>query len=177
LNVISHPTWFGGVRFRSRLEAKWAAFFEMQGWRWEYEPLDLDGYVPDFVIHPGEHTPALAVEVKPLRWDGSGHDERQLELAHAKLAGIDWECEVLILGASVLPGRLGLIRDDEQRTWSNAVPFRCIDCGHASFMAEDGNWRCRANYCYDGKRFIDIAGWDAVDDFRRASSLVQWRPA
>lgn len=177
MNVISHPTWFNGVRFRSRLEAKWAAFFEMQGWRWEYEPMELGGYLPDFVVHPGQYTPCVAVEVKPLRWDGSEHDLRHLDLAHAKMAGHDWDCEILIVGSAVLPGRLGLVRDDQSRLWCEAVPFRCLDCGHSTFMADDGSWACRANGCYDGKRYVDTRGWDAVGDFSRASSLVQWRPS
>lgn len=44
------PTAYGGVNFRSRLEARWAAMFDLLGWRWEYEPLDLDGYIPDFLV-------------------------------------------------------------------------------------------------------------------------------
>jgi hypothetical protein len=31
-------TEYAGARFRSRLEARWAAFFDLCGWRWEYEP-------------------------------------------------------------------------------------------------------------------------------------------
>jgi hypothetical protein len=46
-------TLYRGHRFRSRLEAKWAAFFDAAGWRWQYEPLDLDGWIPDFVIFGG----------------------------------------------------------------------------------------------------------------------------
>ena len=30
-----------GVRFRSRLEARWASVFTALGWKWEYEPFDL----------------------------------------------------------------------------------------------------------------------------------------
>lgn len=48
--------------FRSRLEAKWAAFFDLCGWSWSYEPIDLCGWIPDFVI--GEW-PTL-VEIKPF---------------------------------------------------------------------------------------------------------------
>ena len=33
----SHPTTYADVKFRSRLEARWAAFFDLAGWRWEYE--------------------------------------------------------------------------------------------------------------------------------------------
>jgi hypothetical protein len=42
------PTRYGGVQFRSRLEARWAAFFDLAGWRWQYEPIDLAGWIPDF---------------------------------------------------------------------------------------------------------------------------------
>lgn len=45
------PTTYRGTNFRSRLEAKWAAFFDLVGWRWTYEPIDADGYIPDFLIH------------------------------------------------------------------------------------------------------------------------------
>jgi hypothetical protein len=31
-------TRYNGVNFRSRLEAKWAAFFDLAGWSWEYQP-------------------------------------------------------------------------------------------------------------------------------------------
>ena len=52
-----------GVRFRSRLEARWAAFFTLCGWAWQYEPdLGLDGWIPDFALNTGG---GLLVEVKP----------------------------------------------------------------------------------------------------------------
>ncbi len=55
---------YAGVQFRSRLEARWAAMFDLLGWPWEYEPVDLDGYIPDYSngvdivqggINPGLH--------------------------------------------------------------------------------------------------------------------------
>jgi hypothetical protein len=47
------PTTIAGVRFRSRLEARWSIFFDLVGWTWHYEPLDLEGYIPDFIVeHP-----------------------------------------------------------------------------------------------------------------------------
>ena len=39
-----------GIQFRSRIEAQWAYIFEKLGWDWEYEPIDLQGYIPDFII-------------------------------------------------------------------------------------------------------------------------------
>lgn len=46
-------TKYKGYRFRSRLEARWAVFFDALGIKWEYEPegFDLGGgchYLPDF---------------------------------------------------------------------------------------------------------------------------------
>jgi P4 family phage/plasmid primase-like protien len=39
-----------GIQFRSRIEAQWAYIFEMLEWNWDYEPIDLQGYIPDFII-------------------------------------------------------------------------------------------------------------------------------
>jgi len=54
-----------GYRFRSRLEARWAVFFDAIGIDWEYEPegFDLDGvyYLPDFYIPSVD----AWIEVKP----------------------------------------------------------------------------------------------------------------
>lgn len=46
-------TWFDGIHFRSRTEARWAVFFKSSGLRYEYEKEghDLGGgvwYLPDF---------------------------------------------------------------------------------------------------------------------------------
>ena len=49
-------TVYNGYRFRSRLEARWAVFFDTIGAKWEYEPEGFelkDGtyYLPDFLLH------------------------------------------------------------------------------------------------------------------------------
>lgn len=51
-------TRYKGYRFRSRLEARWAVFFDALGLKWEYEPegfeLPSGRYLPDFrVLYPG----------------------------------------------------------------------------------------------------------------------------
>lgn len=61
------PTTYKGINFRSRLEARWAAFFDLLGWRWEYEPEDLAGWIPDFVLLEMERFKSILVEVKPIR--------------------------------------------------------------------------------------------------------------
>lgn len=63
-------TYYNGYKFRSRLEARWAVFFDEIGFQYEYEPEGFklhDGtlYLPDFYL-PKYH---LYVEVKPERQD------------------------------------------------------------------------------------------------------------
>jgi hypothetical protein len=70
--IKAHPTMYAGTQFRSRLEARWACFFDLAGWTWEYEPIDLVGWSPDFyVTFPCTHADCwggheLLVEVKPF---------------------------------------------------------------------------------------------------------------
>ena len=65
-------TSYRGYRFRSRLEARWAVFFDTLGITWEYEPegFELPGgvrYLPDFFLPKFNHVDGLGmyVEVKP----------------------------------------------------------------------------------------------------------------
>ncbi len=79
-NIKAHPTTYGSTLFRSRLEARWAAYFDLAGWSWEYEPVDLNGWSPDFRVEflcgsrmcnddtlnrVGKDSHSLMVEVKP----------------------------------------------------------------------------------------------------------------
>lgn len=53
-------TRYKGYRFRSRLEARWAVFFDSLGIQWEYEPEGFefdDGtrYLPDFLLKNMKH--------------------------------------------------------------------------------------------------------------------------
>lgn len=62
-------TSYRGYRFRSRLEARWAVFFDSLRVNWEFEPegFDVGGgarYLPDFRVMAGLFPP-LYVEVKP----------------------------------------------------------------------------------------------------------------
>lgn len=64
-------TEYKGHRFRSRLEARWAVFFDACGISWEYESEGYDlgnglYYLPDFLLHGvrGRAAGDLYVEVK-----------------------------------------------------------------------------------------------------------------
>lgn len=62
-------TRYKGYRFRSRLEARWAVFFDALGIKWEYEPEGYDlgeagWYLPDFMIYIGDNSAPVWFEVK-----------------------------------------------------------------------------------------------------------------
>lgn len=86
-------TRYAGCRFRSRLEARWAVFFDALGITWEYEPqgfeLPSGRYLPDFQLYGlgGDGSPAESVwfEVKPpvQGFTKERGDERWHHLAEA----------------------------------------------------------------------------------------------
>lgn len=70
MNIKPIETIYKGYRFRSRLEARWAVFFDACGIAYEYEPegFTLDdgtNYLPDFYLPEFE----LYVEIKPFDHD------------------------------------------------------------------------------------------------------------
>lgn len=86
-------THYNGYRFRSRLEARWAVFFDHAHIKYEYEPegFELDDgtkYLPDFYLPEGGYY----VEVKPPRVNAfEGIEKASKFVGH----GID---KLLILG-------------------------------------------------------------------------------
>lgn len=62
--IKSIPTVYACVNFRSRLEARWAAFFDLAGIDWDYEPFDMDGWAPDFLVRSSGVN--ILAEVKPV---------------------------------------------------------------------------------------------------------------
>jgi len=61
--IAAIPTVYRGRRYRSRLEARWAAFFDLLDWKHEYEPFDLGEWTPDFIMREGID---CLVEIKPI---------------------------------------------------------------------------------------------------------------
>jgi len=59
----NYPNRYKNIVFRSQLERTWARFFDLLGWRFQYEPIDLIDYIPDFWIK-GDRKDIL-VEIKP----------------------------------------------------------------------------------------------------------------
>jgi|GEM_PF-2908496 len=172
------PTLYQGQQFRSRLEARWASFFDTLGWRWEYEPLDLAGYIPDFVL---KFEKPMLVEVKPC----IQHEDLEATAA-AKIDASGWPGPALIVGATPDEGcfgsRIGLIRQEmtygEEPWWDGA---HLLDShgkpNHYGLCGEGGSFACRA--CVS-----DWGGHPPVMDmamatllWRSATNRVQWRRA
>lgn len=92
-------THYKGYRFRSRLEARWAVFFDALGIEWEYEKEGYDlgeagWYLPDFWLP----TQQIWVEIKPLLREASGEpkwpdDGKPWALAEAT----EYEFDVVVL--------------------------------------------------------------------------------
>ncbi len=88
--VKSLPTRYAGCHFRSRLEARWAVFFDALNIEWQYEPEGFVGcydkpYLPDFYlpnVHANEYG-GVYVEVK-------GSDEALLADSSKIGEAIDW---------------------------------------------------------------------------------------
>jgi len=79
--VIS--TTYRDQRYRSRLEAQWAAFFDLLEWRHEYEPFRVGSWLVDF------HLPEFnaLVEIKPLDYWGNWTDVWQRVSSAMKSSG------------------------------------------------------------------------------------------
>src|SRR3990172_8569580 len=95
-------TKYRDVLFRSILESQWAAFFDSIEWPWRYEPIELPGYIPDFVLPFQDGRAPMLVEVKP---------ELSLEALRQYVPKIQrggWTGNVLVLGCHpFLPGMNG----------------------------------------------------------------------
>ena len=139
-------TRYRGYRFRSRLEARWAVFFDAANIRWDYEPegyvVNGRPYLPDFFL-PGLN---CYFEVKPT----SDYDLDFLQ-TFAKEVGKDmvvaeggipdpaeWLCEptvqLRVLRAYIPP-------DAEDEDWDMAWGYsdmflECNNCGRIAIMNE-----------------------------------------
>jgi hypothetical protein len=188
-NIKAIPTRYSGITFRSRLEARWAAFFDLMCWTWHYEPFDLDGWFPDFLIEGKSQT---LVEVKPFM----EYDEptmRRIDFAAKKACP---NKEVLLLGPGLrFDGvvSLGLLG---QRPVEN-YPFHFqpailvtaklmqahdSDQSYApgligDFYHETDYWGCRVSGFYEGNivQSYNMGLERARDFWGRAAAAVQYK--
>jgi hypothetical protein len=167
-----HPTRYSGYLMRSRLEARWAAMFDLLGWPWAYEATELAGYIPDFVLR---FYKPLLVEVKPC-WT-----LEEMEAHTGKIERSGWQGEALIVGVSPFDDNVaGLMceyyADAAHHEWSAGVLFRCRNCGLPSLYHAQGGWSCRVNGCYDGNHYL--GNLENVDDlWAQTHEITRWLPA
>lgn len=96
------PTEYAGVKFRSRTEARWAAFFDLVGLKWDYEPFDLEGWAPDFLLRT--KIGHVLVEVKPADLTAyvdavnKGSDDTNALLPYNKALAHVRNHQILLLG-------------------------------------------------------------------------------
>ena len=159
-------TKFEAITFRSRLEARWAHFFESLGWNWTYEPFDTDFYIPDFMI--GGPAPLL-VEIKPEALP-TVELEAALTKSVEKATEKGWQHEVCALGADpmmfpeaqVFDGRefpaAGLLAERHESgtpAIDRCVWIRCGSCGDHALIHQTMSWRSRPCGHYDGDRYVE----------------------
>jgi hypothetical protein len=157
------PTKYDGVQFRSRLEARWAAFFDLNGWEWQYEPVDFDGWTPDFLIMAKlGRRPSLVdddwlpesilnvyAEVKPTT------DPTPSDRIYAKAVVYSTDVWVVLLGGAPMDGSIGFLLEPAK----TPEPWSYVHAVLAGFKPDCSEWA------------------DHVTLWREAGNRVQWRPA
>ena len=148
------PTYYSGIRFRSRLEATWAAFFDLMQWPWEYEPFDLDGYIPDFALpNPLAENGVerqVVVDIKPVS------DWKSLCGRAKDLRVCGWAGDIVVAGQCPL---------EQPKTRETEKVAMCL--GHNLFYLPDDPMRVKDDTSmlrvYENsescRRYVDEYGW------------------
>jgi hypothetical protein len=189
------PTNYHGTRYRSRLEARWAAFFDLLKWDTHYEPFDLDGYIPDFVVHGrtwvGEKIPIL-IEIKPV----SGETDPLFTATAQKIARSGWRHEALIV-SYFLPYSeccnelsVGWLCDEaDYIKWEPdpTAPLTFSSWAYAPFQEVGAGSQALVGFCHEYQSYHDrISGVNphstgihneasVIDLWAQAGKAVQWR--
>lgn len=129
-------TLYKGYRFRSRLEARWAVFFDAIVVRWEYEKQGFElgeqgCYLPDFWIEDWRKW----VEIKPTL-DDVGESETQRLVEFSRRIG-----PLLLMVGSPWPGELQIFEMcrfmDFEPPWIWGEIASCRKCNGHCLLADD----------------------------------------
>lgn len=187
------PTTYKHTVFRSRLEARWAAFFDLAGWEWDYEPFDLSGWAPDFLL---KGKVKALVEVKPIDFGAQEESAiRQAQTQAAKafrtaqsvvgdspgdLHGFPPQYEIAIVGnGPFINGRgwsLGVFALETMNA-AHDIADLYVGKGEAQldYAARTGSFRYRIGGQHDGDHHLhDILDTTPQDMWREAGNTVQW---
>lgn len=169
------PTRFKGVNFRSRLEAKWAHVFELLEWDWLYEPFDMEGWIPDFLIR-SKCSEDLLIDIKPITRFGCRPLEIEDKIDHA-LSASETPYFAAVLGVApqdfdgdCLIGTLRWPGADE--TWDLARFTTCLN-ERIGLNQVNLTWNCVINN--EHSKFLAGGDRDRIERaFREAANRVQW---
>lgn len=136
-------TKYKGYKFRSRLEARWAVFFDQMGIPWEYEVegFDLDGlrYLPDFWLPLHE----VWVEIKGHLLDDKLTNKMAEQCTRLALGS---ECPVIVNYKDPMEMRCVVFRADVaemyRSTWST-----CPACGTLGIKVLSEDKRSEMFWC------------------------------
>lgn len=167
------PTTYNGRRYRSRLEARWAAYFDLLGWHHEYEPCDLGTWSPDFALWGKRPQFPVYVEVKPIdQWDrqiarkmaDACHDgENILLVGKTPYFGTGWE-------------QLGWMGEthmgEYEASWTEALLCQ-DDTGMPDFQANSGHF-CPETWIW--QTIEEVGSVHTEPLWKQAANIVQWLP-
>lgn len=169
-SIKAIQTEYKGYLFRSRLEARWAVFFDACGVEYEYEPEGYDlgsglTYLPDFLLHgvDGRGDGDLYVEVKGQMTDADAEKiNRFYEMG--KNAYGKSKTAILVVGnipsgedIDEILGCIGSEAYDDNGNWPNKYNFETIDGdyfaaypginhqGKFEMFGDDSNYLCEMN--------------------------------
>jgi len=187
---VGIPTLYKDIQFRSRLEARYAVYFDLLGWEWAYEPIDLPGWIPDFVLFSSSQENVF-VEVKPISNFVEFEDRGKVvgALEQSKYSG----APILVLGCrtwKIDSGRLafGWLGD---RTYQSEgyifVPVYMIKYKYSWGFKTPLIHRLPGQYGgyqWKGYRDYTVFGGEAGEEsndflslWAKAGNTVQWKPA
>ncbi len=163
---VGIPTKYSGVQFRSKLEAKYACLFDLLKISWEYEPVELRGYLPDFVVDvpflAGDkvYSPVL-IEVKPV------FSPKDFRDSINTIANSGWTGAAIVAGAMI--HKKELFVNQPEYIIGYGHPIVNEDHGRAN----SGDW-FRVGWSGADGGFMIGGPTDITALWREAQNRVQW---
>lgn len=154
-------TRYKGYRFRSRLEARWAVFFDHVGLRYDYEPegyvLPSGPYLPDFFVHnvgmrTTKERPGVWVEIKPTYIESEWKKLKELCIATGR--------DGLLLASTDVNNDWNGEKMEAPIYDYGMVFMECERCKHIKIEYSEGNYticECCGSTCNNESENIENA--------------------
>ncbi len=183
------PTNYKSRRYRSRIEARWAKMFDLLDWQYEYEPYDLNGWIPDFILLGASE---ILVEVKFHTILSEFDINKCLEA----MCGTEKENKEILLLGCIIPidedfydgvpcvgwldeviedGVTGCIVKSGFRSGIALAPFNHYN-NKWGFIHSCNSYADRMTGLYDGTHYLDFPRRDEIYElWQEAGNQVQWK--